>query len=292
MRYFLIALICFGVLWGCSDDNDLSDAYGNFEAEETIISSEASGKILQFSIDEGDRLEAGMNIGYIDTTQLHLKKMQVLAQKKTLKTKFSSIFAQIDVLKEQKAVAKKTYDRIKKMYDEKAATAQQLDDIEGKIEVIEKQIAQVETQNSTVMNEMETIEIQIAQIEDMISKSIITNPVAGTVLSTYVEPFEITGPGKPLYKIADLESIILRAYFSGSQLPDIKIGKKVKVMIDKDSKTNQSYDGVITWIASEAEFTPKMIQTKEERVTQVYAVKIKVKNDGKIKIGMPGEVVL
>jgi HlyD family secretion protein len=257
MKFFLIVLIGLGILWGCSEDNGLSDAYGNFEAVETIISSEASGKIMRFTIEEGDKLEAGMNVGFIDTTQLHLKKMQAIAQKKTLKTKFGSIFAQIDVLKEQKAVAMKTYDRIKKMYDEKAATAQQLDDIEGKMEVIEKQIAQVETQNSTVMNEMETIEIQIAQIEDMISKSIITNPVVGTVLSTYVEPFELTGPGKPLYKIADLDSIILRAYFSGSQLPNIKIGKIVKVLIDKDSKSNQSYDGEIIWIASEAEFTPK-----------------------------------
>jgi len=292
MKYFLIVLIGLSMFWGCSDESNQSDAYGNFEAEETIISSEASGKIMQFTIDEGDKLDTGYIVGFIDTTQLHLKKMQVLAQKNTLRTKFGSIFAQIDVLKEQKDVANKTYDRIKKMYDEKAATAQQLDDIEGKIDVIGKQIAQVETQNSTVMNEMETIEIQIAQIEDMISKSIIINPVAGTVLSAYVEPFEITGPGKPLYKIADLDNIILRAYFSGSQLPNLEIGKKVKVLIDKDSKTNQSYEGEIIWIASEAEFTPKMIQTKDERVTQVYAVKINVKNDGKIKIGMPGEVLL
>lgn len=292
MRRFFFVFIGFVMLWGCSSENDLSDAYGNFEANETIISSEANGKIMEFSIDEGQRLDKGYIVGYIDTTQLHLKKMQVLAQKKTLKTKFSNIFAQVDVLKEQKAVAMKNYVRIKKMFEEKAATAQQLDDIEGKIEVIDKQIAQVQTQNSTVMNEMETIEIQIAQIQDMIDKSIIINPVEGTVLSTYVEPFEITGQGKPLYKIADLDNLILRAYFSGSQLPDLIIGNKVKVLIDKDNKTNQSYEGEIIWVASEAEFTPKMIQTKEERVTQVYAVKIKVKNDGKIKIGMPGEVDL
>jgi HlyD family secretion protein len=292
MRRFIFVFIGFVMLWGCSSENDLSDAYGNFEANETIISSEANGKIMEFSIDEGQKLDKGYIVGYIDTTQLHLKKMQVLAQQRTLKTKFGSIFAQVDVLKEQKAVAMKNYDRIKKMFEEKAATAQQLDDIEGKIEVIDKQIAQVQTQNSTVMNEMETIEIQIAQIQDMIDKSIIINPVEGTVLSTYVEPFEITGQGKPLYKIADLDNLILRAYFSGSQLPDIIIGNKVKVLIDKDNRTNQSYEGEIIWVASEAEFTPKMIQTKEERVTQVYAVKIKVKNDGKIKIGMPGEVNL
>jgi len=292
MRYFILILVGLGLILGCSDNNDLSDAYGNFEADETIISAEASGKIMKFTIDEGQELEAGSIIGLIDTTQLHLKKMQALAQQKTLRTKFSSIFAQVDVLKEQKVVVLKNYSRIKKMFEDKAATAQQLDEIEGNIEVIEKQIAQVETQNSTVINEMETIEIQIAQIQDMINKSIITNPVPGTVLSTFVEPYEITGAGKPLYKIADLDNIILRAYFSGSQLPDLKIGNRVKVLIDKDIKTNQSYDGEIIWVASEAEFTPKMIQTKEERVTQVYAVRIKVKNDGKIKIGMPGEVEL
>lgn len=292
MKNIILIALFATLIMSCSENGNKSDAYGNFEADETIISAEANGKIMEFAIEEGQKLTISEKIGYIDTLQLHLKKRQVLAQKNTLKTKFSSIFAEVDVLEEQKAVAIKNYERIKKMFIDKAATEQQLDDIKGKIGVINKQIIQVETQNATVINEMETIETQITQIDDMISKSIIINPVKGTVLTTYMNTFELVNQGKPLYKIADLDNIILRAYFAGSQLPNIKIGQIVTVLIDKNEDENQSYKGKITWIASEAEFTPKMIQTKEERVTQVYAVKIQVVNDGKIKIGMPGEVVL
>lgn len=287
-------ILIFFVLFlaACSNNNDKSDAFGNFEADVTIISAEANGKIMEFNIEEGMGLDSGQYIGYIDTTQLHLKKQQILSQKKTLKTKFSSIFAQIEVLKEQKEIAEKNLKRIKKMHEDGAATDQQLDEIKGKVNVIEKQIEQVKTQNATVMNEMNSIETQIDQIQDMIDKSVLTNPIKGTILAKYAETYELTGQGKPLYKIADLDNIILRAYFSGAQLPEIRIDQNVKVLIDKNAEENQSYNGKIIWIASEAEFTPKMIQTKEERVTQVYAVKILVKNDGKIKIGMPGEVVL
>ena len=292
MKNLILIVLIATLIASCSENDTKSDAYGNFEADETIISAEANGKIMEFKIDEGQKLLPSESIGYIDTLQLHLKKRQILAQKKTLKTKFNSIFAQVDVLKEQKAVAMKNYDRINKMFVDKAATEQQLDDIKGKIDVINKQIIQVETQNATVINEMETIDIQIVQIDDMISKSIIINPVKGTVLTTYVNSFELVNQGKPLYKIADLDNIIIRAYFTGDQLPNLKIGQKVTVLIDKNETENQSYEGEIIWIASESEFTPKMIQTKKERVTQVYAVKILVKNDGKIKIGMPGEIVL
>ena len=278
------------ILTACTGGNDLSDAYGNFEATEITISAEATGKIVVFNIEEGQLIKTGETIGIIDTTQLFLKKVQLESSKKAISTKFSSVIAQINVLTEQKINLEKDQKRVEAMFNSKAATQKQLDDINGNISVINKQINQIETQNGSIINELKSLDAQIAQIEDMLKKSVIINPVEGTVLNKYAEPYEIAVAGKPLYKIADISTMYLKAYVSGDQLPKIQIGQQVKIMIDKDKKEINSLMGTISWISSQTEFTPKIIQTKDERVNMVYAIKVKMKNDGQLKIGMPGEV--
>ena len=287
----IILLLLVGVIFtACSGGNDLSDAYGNFEATEITISAEATGKLIQFNIEEGQTIKQGDVIGVIDTTQLFLKKEQLESSKKAISTKFGSVVAQINVLKEQKQNAEKDQKRVETMFNSKAATQKQLDDINGNIAVINKQINQIETQNPGIINELKSIEAQIDQIQDLMKKSVIVNPIDGTVLNKYAEQYEMAVAGKPLYKIADISSMYLKAYVSGDQLSKINIGKKVRVFIDNSKKELQSFEGIISWISSQSEFTPKIIQTKDERVNMVYAIKVKVKNDGKLKIGMPGEV--
>ena len=290
MKIGILALLSALFLGACSGNGKLSDAYGNFESEETIISSEASGKLLFFDIEEGLQLDSGKYIALVDTVQNHLKLEQFLASKAAVSTKIEGVLAQIQVLSQQKDNTLKDKQRIDKMFSEKAATQKQVDDINGAIAIIDKQIEQIETQNGTILNELRSLDAQISQIKDAIVKSKIINPVKGTILNKYVERFEIVSPGKPLYKIADLSDIILRVYITGSQLAGVKISQHVKVIVDKDAKSTMDLSGRVIWISSQAEFTPKIIQTKEERKNLVYAVKILVKNDGSLKIGMPGEV--
>ncbi|MBX7152022.1 HlyD family efflux transporter periplasmic adaptor subunit [bacterium] len=278
------------LLVGCSGNNHKSDAYGNFEATEIVVSAEASGKLLAFEIEEGLTIEAGKAVGYVDTVQLELKRAQLLATRQSVSAKVASILAQIDVLKEQRRVAETDKKRLEKLFGENAATQKQLDDVNGQINVIDRQIVSIETQNATVLSDVKSLDAQIAQINDQIRKSVIVNPVHGTVLTKFAEPKEIVAYGKPLYKIADLQTMFLRVYISGDQLPHVAIGQKVQVLIDETKSDNQSMEGEVNWISSKAEFTPKIIQTKEERVNMVYAVKIKIQNDGRLKIGMPGEI--
>ena len=273
----------------CTTNNDKADGYGNFEATETIISAESNGKIIQFTIDEGTTLKKGEKIGLIDTIQLALKKEQLTVSKDVIYSKSRGVLSQINVLKAQLKTAAISKVRIENLLKENAGTQKQLDDINGKIDVINNQIKSVELQNAPVVNELKSIDVQLKQVEDQIQKSIITNPVKGTVLVKYAEPNEITSFGKPLYKIADLSTMELRVYISETQLSSIKINQEVTVKIDAGD-TMKNYTGTISWIASEAEFTPKIIQTKEERVNLVYAVKIAVKNDSSLKIGMPAEM--
>jgi len=277
-------------LISCSN-NDKADGYGNFEATETTISAESNGKLILFTVEEGKILKKGEQIGLIDTIQLSLKKEQLLVSKNILYSKSKGVLSQISVLKAQlkSAIISKT--RIQNLIKENAGTQQQLDDIEGKIDVLNNQIRSVEIQNSPVVNELKSIDVQIQQIEDQLQKSNIINPIDGTVLVKYAEPNEITSFGKPLYKIADLSTLQVRVYVSEKQLSSIKIGEEVTVKIDA-TEAMKSYPGTISWISSEAEFTPKIIQTKEERVNLVYAVKVDVKNDGSLKIGMPAEMFL
>ncbi len=277
------------LLSSCNSSGNLADGYGNFEAVETTVSSEGNGKLIRFNVNEGEQLQKDAVVGYIDTIQLSLKKEQLKASKSVIAAKSKGVLSQINVLKSQLKTAKVTKHRIENLIASNAGTQKQLDDINGKIDMLNQQIISVETQNAPIINELKSIDIQVKQLEDQIRKSVITNPVKGTVLVKYAEPYEITGFGRPLYKIANLNTLQLRVYISETQLSELKIGQEVTVKIDTGDEM-KSYSGIVAWISQEAEFTPKIIQTKEERVNLVYAVKIDVKNDGSLKIGMPAEM--
>lgn len=285
----IIGLFLFAKLFIACNNNEKADGYGNFEATEIIVSAENSGKLMQFTVDEGQLLKQDDYIGFIDTIPLSLKKNQLLTSKAIVYSKSSSVLSQKNVLNAQLKMALTNKNRIENLIKENAGTPKQLDDINGEIEVIQKQIKSVESQNSTVISELESIDVQLKQVEDLLQKNNIINPINGTVLTKYAEPNEVTSFGKPLYKIADLSVMQLRVYVAETQLASLKIGQKVRVKIDAGDLM-KDYTGIITWIASEAEFTPKIIQTKEERVNLVYALKIAVKNDGSLKIGMPAEM--
>lgn len=282
-------LLLASLFTSCNENGDKADGYGNFEATEITISAEGNGKLVQFTIEEGQVVERGTIVGLIDTIQLSLKKEQLIATKNVIRSKSKGVLSQISVLKAQLNTVNISKTRIENLIKENAGTQKQLDDVTGQVSVIKNQIRSVETQNAPIVNELKSIDVQIKQIEDQLQKSIITNPVSGTVLVKYTEPNEVSSFGKPLYKIADLNIMQLRVYISESQLANIKIGQRVTVKIDSN-KDMKNYDGIITWISSEAEFTPKIIQTKEERINLVYAVKINVTNDGSLKIGMPAEM--
>jgi len=287
--HILIVSIIATTLFSCGNNNDKADGYGNFEATEVIVSAENNGKLIQFIIDEGDQLKKDQFVGFIDTVQLALKREQLIVSKSVISLKSKGVLSQISVLNSKLKTAKINKARTENLIKDNAGTQKQLDDVSGEINVIKSQIRSVEIQNAPVVNELKNIDVQLKQIDDQILKSKIINPVNGTVLTKYAEPNEITAFGKPLYKIADLSTMELRVYISETQLSNIKIGQKVAVKIDAVD-TMKSFDGVVSWIASEAEFTPKIIQTKEERVALVYAVKINVVNDGSLKIGMPAEM--
>ncbi|MCG9970896.1 HlyD family secretion protein [Christiangramia crocea] len=286
----LVSFTIFGFT-SCNDDNK-ADGYGNFEATEVIISSEAQGKIKYFKAKEGEQIEPGIHVALIDTTQLHLEIQQLQASKQTVASKSQSVFSQIDVLNEKLKIAEREEKRVKNLFGENAATQRQVDQAEGEVQVIREEIKNVRTKNSPIVNEMQLIDAQIAKFNDLIEKSIIENPIKGTVLATYAETGEITAFGRPLYKIADLDVLTLRVYISEVQLSDIELGQEVRVKIDSKKEQMKSYPGHISWISSSAEFTPKTIQTREERANLVYAVDIEVENDGSLKIGMPAEMWL
>lgn len=285
-----IALLVLAMfIISCNKNNEKADAYGNFETTEITVSSESNGKIEFLNLEEGDVVEKGKTVGLIDTLQLYYTKMQLIASQKTVSSKSGNVLSQKQVLQEQLKTAKIEQTRIKNMFSENAATKRQVDEINGKVKVIEEQIKGVGTQNAPIKNEANSFSVQIEKINDQIKKCNLVNPIKGTVLTKYTEPNEVTTFGKPLYKIANLEEMNLRVYISETQLSSIKIGQQVKVKID-DFEQTKEYIGNIIWISSQAEFTPKIIQTKEERANLVYAVKIRVKNDGSLKIGMPAEI--
>ena len=290
-KIYILTLIIITTILSCGNSNNKADGYGNFEATEITISAENNGKLMQFDVNEGNTLEKEQFIGYIDTIPLALKREQLEVSKAVISSKSKGVLSQIAVLNSKLRTAYTNKTRTENLIKDKAGTQKQLDDISGEIDVIKNQIRSVEIQNSPVVNELKSIDVQLKQIDDQIEKSKIVNPVKGTVLTKYAEPNEITAFGKPLYKIADLSTMQLRVYISETQLANIKIGQEVTVKID-DAEDMKSYKGTISWMASEAEFTPKIIQTKEERVALVYAVKVDVKNDGSLKIGMPAELWL
>ena len=290
MRYNYLLSILLILIFGCQNKIEKSDAFGNFETEPVIISSESAGKILLFNIEKGEKVEPEIISAVIDTIQIKLQLLQVDAKKAAVSSREQSIQSQIEVFNEQKKSLEINKARITKMKKDGAATQKQLDDINGQVNIIDKQILSTKTQFTAISKELEVLGSQAAMLIDQLKRCSVKPPITGVILETYAKQGELTAPGKPLYKMANLDELTLKVYVSGAQLSNIKLGKTVEVLIDKNSNENQSLSGIITWISSEAEFTPKIIQTKEERVKLVYAVKVTVKNDGSLKIGMPGEI--
>lgn len=291
---YLLFTASFVILTACGNGKSDYDASGTFEATEVIVSSEANGKIMQFNVEEGQLLEADKEVGRIDTLQLYLKKMQLLASGKAVANKSMDINKQIAATKEQISKAEYEKKRNENLLKENAATQKQIDDINTQIAVLKKQLeAQVSTLqrgNASVTEESSAYEIQVAQLDDQLRKCHITSPINGTVLAKYAEKGELATQGKPLFKVADVQKMFLRAYITADQLTQLKLGDKVKVFSDLGDNDRREYEGVITWISDKSEFTPKTIQTRDERANLVYAMKIAVKNDGYLKIGMYGEM--
>jgi HlyD family secretion protein len=290
LAFLLLSLISFA----CGNGNGKYDATGTFESEEVIVSSEAMGKLIQFDVEEGAQLKADQIVGVVDTLQLYLKKKQLQAMVNAVLSKQPDIAAQLATVQEQIKTAETEKRRIENLVKLNAATTKQLDDVNAQIELLNKQYTATKS-NLTITKQglqSETLPLvaQIEQLEDQIAKSKIKNPLNGVVLTRYAKQNEVTSTGKALYKIADLSTMTLRAYINGTQLSEIKLGQKVKVFVDKGTDDQKELSGEIYWISSKAEFTPKTIQTKDERANLVYAVKVKVVNDGFLKIGMYGEV--
>jgi len=282
--------LTLAILFSCRGKDEQSDAFGNFETEETIISSEIAGKLIHFPLELGDQVLERDLLAVVDTSQLSLQIKQLEARKEAVAAGRVTVQAQADVLKEQMTNLKITQDRITRMFADKAATQQQLDDVNGQMRVLEKQLKSTNTQYISVDRELDVIDAQLDLAKDNLQKCFIRSITPGMVLEKYVEPGEVVSPAKAIVKLGDLSELDLQVYVSGAQLPGIKLGQEVEVLIDQDQDNNESLKGVVSWISSEAEFTPKIIQTREERVKLVYAIKVTVKNDGRLKIGMPGEV--
>lgn len=310
MKTYSYLIILAVATAACSGKENPYDASGTFEAVETIVSAEATGRIMALNLEEGQQLKAGEAVGYIDSLQLSLRKKQLEAQIRATGSRVPDIAAQTNVYKQQIAVSQVRLDnllheqkRVQSLLKADAATPKQLDDINAQVEELQKQLdvirkqdaaqtSVLKTQTSGLRADVQPLVVQIEQINDQLAKSKIVNEVNGTVLTKYAEANEMAAAGKPLYKIADLSTIILRAYVTGDQLPAIKLNQQVKVLVDSTAGAYRQLPGTIEWISNKAEFTPKTIQTKDERANLVYAVKIRVKNDGYLKIGMYGEVAL
>lgn len=307
-RNLIFTIISIAFLSACSSNQLKYDAAGIFEADEVIVSSELPGKILDFKVNEGNQIQKGAAVAIIDALPISLQQEQLEASVKALSQKTQNVAPQIKLLNDQIAVQTTQLtnlqyerNRIETLLKADAATAKQLDDINFQIESVKKQIAvtqqqiavqinNVQTQNRAILSETNPLEKQIAQLKDKKKRSTIINPINGTILTKYAMEGEITSAGKAMYKIADLSSLVLRTYISGTQLSQIKIGQTVKVFIDEGEKKYKNYTGTITMVSDKAEFTPKTIQTKDERANLVYAIKVLVKNDGYLKIGMYGEI--
>lgn len=278
----------------CGKGNKAYDASGVFESTEVTISAEGNGKIMSLGIQEGDRLEAGAVVGCIDTVQLFLSKVQLEASRRAVGSGRLNISRQIAALESQIVKQRQELDRFTKLEQAGASNRKQVEDIQAQLDILERQLAaqkeSLQNANSNVSGQADALEAQIAQLEDRIRKCVITSPVSGTVLAKYSEAGELAVQGRALFKVADLENIRLRAYITADQLTNIKLGQAVKVYADQGTSGRKEYAGTLVWISDKAEFTPKTIQTRDERANLVYAVKIAVKNDGLIKLGMYGEV--
>ena len=289
LRILMGLLISLAIL-SCNRQKDASDAFGNFEADDQLVSSEIAGKLLTCNFEEGMTLTKGAEIATVDTVPLVLQIAQLESQMTTIQAHKQSVRTQVAVIEQQKKNLDKDKARIINMFKDGAATQKQVDDVTGNLEVFEKQIGNTRTQDQVLAGEAEVVVTQLAQLRDKINRCHILSPINGLVLESYKKAGELVGQGQSLCRVADVSTLNLRVYISGDQLSHIKIGQKVKVLIDDTATKNKALEGTVSWISSEAEFTPKIIQTKVERVKLVYAVKIRVPNDGALKIGMPGEM--
>ncbi|MDR1516648.1 MAG: HlyD family efflux transporter periplasmic adaptor subunit [Dysgonamonadaceae bacterium] len=291
LKYIVLPCCLVGLL-SCSDKNKSADASGSFEATEIIVSAEANGKLLQFNLLEGQELGKGQIVGIIDSTQLYLQKMSLLKNAKGVRVMQPNIATQTAAIQEQIATLERERKRMENLIAANAGTTKQLDDINSQIEVLQRQLSAntstLQKNSEQISAQSSSMDIQIAQLDDLLRKCTINSPIPGTVINKYAEAGELVVAGTPLFKIADLNNLFLRAYITYEQFLQIKLNDSVIVKTDG----GKTYDGKITWISSQAEFTPKTVQTKNERENQVYAVKIAVKNDGLLKIGMYGEVQL
>jgi HlyD family secretion protein len=274
-------------------DADEPDAYGNFEAEEVTVSSQATGELRAFTPVEGSHLEKGAVIGSVDTVQLGLELAQLQAQRQSTSARIAAAEEQVRVLEAQVGIAKRAYERFLRLAEEKAATAQQVDQAERDYRTLLAQIEAARSQRNSVASEVGATDARLAQIRDRLTRSRITNPVAGTVLSTFTRQGEVVQTGQPLYKIANLDSLTLRAYVTEGQLTSLRLGQQVHVRVDKGDGSLMTVNGIVSWVSSKSEFTPTPIQTREERADLVYAVKVRVANRaGALKIGMPADLQL
>ena len=288
----LIVFSSLAIFTACNRDRE-PDAYGTFEAEEVVVSAQTTGQLTTFTPVEGTQIPRGAIVAIVDTTQLSLERQQVVAQRQATGSRGNEVAQQVRVLEIQRSIARRNYDRIRRLFSEKAATAQQLDQAERDYRVLGAQIDALRAQQQSVAREVSSSEARVAQISDRVDKSRIANPVRGTVLATFVHAGELVQPGQPLYRIANLDTLTLRAYVSETQLHALKLGGKVEVRIDSRDGTTAPLPGTITWVSSKAEFTPTPIQTRDERADLVYAVKVRVPNTrGLLKIGMPADITL
>lgn len=279
------------ILSACDRNNAEADAFGSFEATEITVSAESNGRILRMEVTRGTNVTAGDEIALTDTTMLHLQRNELEAAMAGVAVRTRSVNAQNEILKQQMANLSVNLERVGNMLRDEAATQKQYDDLKGQMEVLEKQVAANNVQKSAISAELEVFTAKKMLIDEQLNRCLVRSPISGTVIEKYAEAGELTSPGRPLVKVADLTVMKLRVYVSGAQLGDLRLGETCTVRIDEGEKGYRSYTGTITHIASKAEFTPKIIQTKESRVTLVYAVTIEVPNDGSLKSGMPGEVL-
>ena len=281
-------------LVSCHSNKDVSDASGTFEATEVIVSAQATGPILAFNIEEGQDLKAGVNLGFIDTIQLDLRKKQLQASIQAAQTRKPDVEVQVAALEQQIATAGTEKHRLENLVKANAANQKQLDDLNAQIEVLNKQLIATRTtlqsSSSGINKESSALKIQVDQINDQLRRSYISSPIDGTVLVKYAETGELAVQGRSLFKVADMTQMILRVYVTADQLAKVKLGQTVDVNAELGTSENKAYKGTVTWISGKSEFTPKTIQTRDERANLVYAVKVAVKNDGILKIGMYGGI--
>jgi len=283
-------ILLLALILGCKSNTNRSDAYGNFEAEESLISAETGGKIILMNRSKGDLVNIGDVLAIIDTTQLHLQKQSLLSQQETILSQKNGIETQVDILLAERENLVRDQERYQNLLDTKAIPQKQKDDIDGIINVMDKKIANIRSQTITLDKNLQTQQIQLQISNDKLYRCYITAPISGTILENYHELGEFVSVGKPLFKIAKIDELILNAYVSETQLSEFSLGQSVSVFTDKADNQLTKHPGKIIYVSPQAEFTPKIVQTSDQRTSLVYRIEISVVNDGSLKIGMPGEV--